>query len=138
MAKKQRRSELCTTESLAKAYRKQFVQVVRRKTLDMNLTSVICSTALTYFDLAIQRANIENTKEEYEAFALVCLLLATKFHEACQLAPKCSILANTLRSLLTERVMKDTELRITTALGWYLDVQTPTQFVNYYIDRGRY
>lgn len=136
MSSKKLRSGLTTLPPMSQAYRANSIRKIRAVAREYSLSPVIVCTALTYFDLSLQRASVEQSIEDFEAFGLVSLLLATKFHEGCQAEPKASSLAKRLRTQLQEKVMKQVELRIATSLYWSLDVQTPVHFINYFINRG--
>lgn len=136
MSKKQLRSNMTTMESNCQAFRSAIIKKVKKTAEELNLSTIIVCTALTYLDLSLQRTPVTKSFEDYEAYGLVSLLLATKFHEGCQFDPKSSALAKNLRSLLQETVMKKIELSIASCLAWSLDVQTPVQFINYFICRG--
>lgn len=102
----------------------------------LQLPELIFSSAITYFDLVVSKVSSDSTS--YQEIVLICLLIACKYHESSDIADKSEKVLKILETEVGEKLMKALELRVLTLLQWNIDIQTPIQFVEYYIDRGKH
>lgn len=137
MYRKQTRSTVIELTSEQIAYRELSLQKIKELSIEHSLSQVIMATTYTYFDLLIERMGPNLNEGDYHNYVLGCLLIATKFHEGCQVNSKSGVIAKYLKNLLEEHGMRSLELKIANFLDWNLDLQTPIQFVNYFISRGK-
>lgn len=136
MYSKQARSLLAELGPEQTTYRDLAIAKVRDLAAELGLSQVIVSTTYTYFDILLQKLGFELNEGDYHNYMLACFMIATKFHEGCQANPKSGVLAKFLKNLLEETGMRVLELKIAEYLEWNFDIQTPTQFISYFMARG--
>lgn len=136
MYRKQVRSAMAELKTEQRTYRDKALAKVRELAGELQLSKVIVATSFTYFDILLEKNVFGLNEEDYHNYMLGCLLISTKFHEGCQENPKSSRLAKYLKNILQESGMRALELKISSQLGWNFDMQTPTQFVSYFVTRG--
>lgn len=131
------RSSLVQISEEQYTFRDRAIEKVKELVAEHSLSRVIMATAISYFDLYLDKLQGELSKDDCHNCMLCCLLIAAKFHEGCQSNPKSSVLARYLKNILHDSGMRALELKIANSLEWNLDIQTPTHFVNFFINRGR-
>lgn len=134
MMQKQEKNRLYNPQSSSLIFREELVSSLQKWSLNCSLGATTLYTATTYLDVVIATWDIAESSAD--KIALICLLIATKFHETCDQAPKVRYIHKMCKEAIGEVDVMRFENAVANTLNWDFDVQTPFHFVSFYLSKG--
>lgn len=134
MIQKQQKNRIFNPESSSLVFRDELIKIVKKWAISFKVSAMSLYTAISFVDSILGRWEIY--KDSVEILALICLLIASKFHETCDQSSKTRKIYNVCKQRVGEKNILKYESLVSNILEWDFDIQTPLHFVNFYLSRG--